>query len=107
VIVRDSVSWNPNSLNHLDVNMIWPTKQSLVPLADFDTKYGQQSIGTPEEMLSIVEPRPLCVRKPPIDGWLRTSSCGHQLQIKLLSLVSSVNSGGNFVVSNNYVNPIA
>uniref|UniRef100_A0A6N2JZ91 Uncharacterized protein n=2 Tax=Salix viminalis TaxID=40686 RepID=A0A6N2JZ91_SALVM len=57
------------------------------------------NIGTPEEMLSIVEPHPLCVRKPPIEGWLRTSSCGHQLQIKLLSFVSSVYSGGNIAES--------
>jgi len=50
---------------------------------------------TPEEMLSIVEPRQQCVREPPICWCSRTSSCGHQLHIKPFSLVSSVNSGGN------------
>jgi len=58
-------------------------------------KDGQQSLGTPEEMLSIVEPRQQCVTEPPICWCLRTTSCGHQPDIKHFSLVSSVNYGGN------------
>ncbi|KAG7977452.1 hypothetical protein I3843_05G032400, partial [Carya illinoinensis] len=40
---------------------------------------GQQSIGTPAHMLSIIEFHPQWVKNPPIDGWLSTCSCGHQL----------------------------
>ncbi|KAL0909080.1 hypothetical protein M5K25_023605 [Dendrobium thyrsiflorum] len=58
-------------------------------------KNGQQIIGTPKLILSIVEFQPECVRKTPTVGCMSTSSCAHQLTISPLSLVSSINSGGN------------
>ncbi|KAH0983872.1 hypothetical protein GBA52_011049 [Prunus armeniaca] len=47
----------------------------------------------------MVEFQPLCVKNPPIDGWLRTCSCGHQLATKPLPLVSATNSGGKIADS--------
>ncbi|ONH90024.1 hypothetical protein PRUPE_8G030600 [Prunus persica] len=47
----------------------------------------------------MVEFQPLCVKNPPIDGWLRTCSCGHQPATKPLPLVSATNSGGKIADS--------
>ena len=62
-------------------------------------KNGLQRIGTPGHTLSMVEFHPQCVKKPPIKGWFSTSSWGHQLTIRPLSLVSNLNSSGNIVDS--------
>ncbi|KAL5705208.1 hypothetical protein ACHQM5_023544 [Ranunculus cassubicifolius] len=52
-------------------------------------KNGQQIIGIPLQMLSSVEFHPLCVKNPPIEGWLSTCSCGHQLTNKPLRLITA------------------
>ncbi|KVI07928.1 hypothetical protein Ccrd_013714 [Cynara cardunculus var. scolymus] len=65
----------------------------------WSAKNGQQSIGTPLEMLSIAEFHPLCVKNPPIDGCFRTCSWGHQLAKNPLSFVSTKKSGGSTALS--------
>ncbi|KAB2623838.1 hypothetical protein D8674_040986 [Pyrus ussuriensis x Pyrus communis] len=47
----------------------------------------------------MVEFHPLCVKNPQTDGWLRTCSCGHQLVIRPLSIVSATNSCGKIADS--------
>ena len=55
------------------------------------TKKSQGNIGTPAQMLSIVEFHPQWVKNLPIEGWFSNCSCGHQLAIRPLSEVSLTN----------------
>ena len=82
-------------LTFLSISM--PTPHSLQLYLQFigwSPKKGQHSIGTPALKLSMVEPQPQWVRNPPTDGWLSTSSCGHQLAMKPCFWVFSANSAG-------------
>uniref|UniRef100_J3L3T6 Uncharacterized protein n=1 Tax=Oryza brachyantha TaxID=4533 RepID=J3L3T6_ORYBR len=56
---------------------------------------GQHSIGTPAVMPSSAEFHPQCVTNAPVAGWWSTSTCGaHDVTMKPLSLVRSMNPSG-------------
>uniref|UniRef100_J3MCI3 Uncharacterized protein n=1 Tax=Oryza brachyantha TaxID=4533 RepID=J3MCI3_ORYBR len=56
---------------------------------------GQQIIGTPEQMLSVEEFHPLCVRNAPTARCRSTCSCAHHSAMKHRSLVSETKPSGN------------
>ena len=89
-LLINAMTWNLLSSSIL----ISHSLQMYLQFIGWFAKNGRQIMGTLAEKLSIVEFHPPCVKNPPIDEWLSTCSCGQQLIINHLSLVSSKNSGG-------------
>ncbi|VAI49676.1 unnamed protein product [Triticum turgidum subsp. durum] len=87
-------------LTSLSISSPMPhSAQAYRQLVVCSAKKGQQTIGTPAQMLSSVEFHPECVRNSPVAGCPSTSSCGHQLRKIPRPFVSARKSSGSTALS--------